>query len=89
MIRRLEIDMIAHFSNKGRVEPKGFFFYNGRSFAVRQTLDVQKAANTKAGGKGYRYKCLVLEPDGIERERILWREGDIWFVEEAVEDGVC
>ncbi len=88
-IRRLEIDLIAHFTVRGHVEPKGFFLYNGKSFAVRKVLDAQKAANRKVGGAGMRYKCLVLEPDGMERTRILWREGDVWFVEETVDDEVC
>lgn len=88
-VRRLEIDLIAHFTVNGYVEPKGFFLYQGMTFAVRRVLDVQKAANTKVGGRGVRYKCLVLEPDGVERTRTLWREGDVWFVEEAVDEAVC
>lgn len=89
MVRRLEIDVFAHFGVNGNVEPTGFYLYNGRNFAIRKVLDMQKAANMKVGGAGIKYRCLVLEPDGMERPRTLWREGDVWFVEETVEDEVC
>lgn len=77
--RKLHINVIAEFLPNGHIVPLSIVLYDGRCYPVDQVLDVKSAANMKVGGAGIRYICTI---EG--QQRSLWREGDRWFVEEAV-----
>ena len=68
---RKYVEVVADFSEDGRVTPLVIVWEDGRW-----------AANMKLGGRGYRYTIMV-----GGRERLLWRDENRWYVEMKVPDG--
>jgi hypothetical protein len=63
-------------SASGVVTPLEIEWDDGRKFAIDRVLDKRKAASLKGGGMGLRYTVRI-----SARERYLWLDGYIWFVE--------
>jgi len=66
----------ARFEPDGRLFPVSLTWEDGREYVVDRVLDVRRAASTKAGGAGVRYKVRI----GAS-ETFLFLEENRWFVE--------
>ena len=76
-MRRVDVDVDAHFTKEGEIYPISFTWEDGRKFAVDKVLEKKKAASLKVGGQGMRYTCRVM---GKEIYMFL-EDGCKWFVE--------
>ena len=79
---RKYVEVVADFSEDGRVTPLVIVWDDGRRFPIDRVVDGRWAANMKLGGRGYRYTVMV-----GGRERLLWRDENRWYVEMKVLDG--
>lgn len=70
-----------HTDEAGQTTPKLIYWPDGRRFEVDRILEVKKAASTRAGGLGLRYKVRILG-----KETFLFFEDPRWFAEEIVKD---
>ncbi len=70
------VDVTAEFSVDGRMTPLKIVWEDGRSYEIDRVLNVQRAASTKAGGAGMRYKC-VIRGNPVE---LYYEENGLWFV---------
>jgi hypothetical protein len=76
-MRRVDVDVDAHFTRSGDIIPLSFIWDDGRKYIVDKVLESKKAASLKVGGQGIRYTCRVLG-----KEIYLFLEnGNKWFVE--------
>lgn len=75
------VEVLADFSEDGRVTPLEIVWEDGRRFGVDRVIDGRWASNMKLGGTGYRYTVMV-----GGKERFLWRDGERWYVERIVPD---
>ena len=73
---RKNITVIAKMQDDGKVVPLTILWNNEKTFEIDKVLDIRKKASTKGGGKGLRYTCKILG-----KERYLWLDDNIWFVE--------
>ena len=73
---RKNITVITKMQDDGKIIPLIILWQDGKSFKIDKVLDIRKKASTKGGGKGLRYTCKILG-----RERYLWLDDYIWFVE--------
>ena len=53
------VEVVADFSEDGRVTPLEIVWDDGRRFSVDKVVDGRWAANMKLGGRGYRYTVMV------------------------------
>ena len=56
---KVYVNVIATFSNDGRILPLSITWDDGREFIIDQVLDIRQAAAMKAGGQGDRYTVRV------------------------------
>jgi hypothetical protein len=77
--RRRNIEVVATHTIDGRVLPSAVHWYDGRSFAIDEIVDVQRRASLKVGGCGLRYLVRI----GRSRTYLFY-EDPLWFVEEIV-----
>lgn len=66
----------ARFDETGGLRPLCVVWTDGRRFSVDRVTDIRRAASTKAGGNGLRFRCLI-----CGHERYLFFEDPRWFVE--------
>ncbi|MFT9076002.1 hypothetical protein [Ethanoligenens sp.] len=65
-----------HFTN-GMVLPRSFQWEDGTSYEIDRVIDRCRAASTKVGGVGWRYKVRI-----YGKEKFMWLEdGGRWFME--------
>lgn len=76
MIRKVYVEVTARFNTEGEITPLSIVWEDGRTFEIDRVLDVRKAASTKAGGVGLRYRVRILG-----KETYLFYENPSWFVE--------
>lgn len=76
MARKIYVEVTARFDTEGNLTPLSVVWEDGRMFEVDRVLDVRRAASTKAGGVGLRFRCRILG-----RETYLYFEDPRWFVE--------
>ena len=76
MIRKVYVEVTAHFDLEGNMMPLEILWEDGRRFEVDRVLDRRRAASLKAGGVGIRYLCRIRG-----KETCLFYEGPRWFVE--------
>ena len=80
MYERRYLQVEADFLPDGRVLPRVLYWEEPegtvRPFFIDRILDVRRAACTKAGGNGLRYRCLIR---GRERELFL-QDDNRWLV---------
>lgn len=92
-LRRLPVDVDGIFMVDGRFEPRAMRLYKAHEWLPIIKCEAPvRAANRRVGGAGFRYPVVVMIGviDGapVQRNGVLWREEDSWFVEEEVEDGL-
>jgi len=73
------VGVIAEFTNDGRLLPREVIWDDGRRFGIDRILSARRSAETKTGGVGIRYACLIR---GCEKQ--LFYAENKWFVECAV-----
>ena len=76
MIRKVYVEVTAHFDLEGNMMPLEILWEDGRRFEVDRVLDRRRAASLKAGGVGNRYLSRIRG-----KETYLFYEGPRWFVE--------
>lgn len=76
MTRKVYVEVTARFDLEGNITPLSICWEDGRTFEIDRVLDVRRAASTKAGGIGMRYRCRI-----IGKETFLFFEDPRWFVE--------
>ena len=70
------IDVYVLFTKDGQIVPKKIIWEDGRGFYIDKVIDVRRAASTKTGGTGIRYRCLILG-----KVKDLFLDDNLWFVE--------
>lgn len=76
MARRAYVKVVVEYSPEGQVRPLMVEWEDGRKFEVDRLLDVRRAASTKAGGSGMRYRVRIMG-----NETYLFEDEGRWFVE--------
>lgn len=74
--RKVIIKVAGEFQKDGQFRPKSITWEDGKSYEVDRLKQVARRAATKVGGTGLRYTVMI-----AGKERYLFREDDIWFVE--------
>ena len=84
---KVYVNVIANFSNDGRILPFSITWEDGREFKIDQVVDIRPAAAMKAGGQGDRYTVRV---QGRDKYLFFERNASIggntigrWFVEHS------
>lgn len=90
-IRRLPVDVDGMFMVDGEFAPRALRLYKKHEWLpIVKIHSIQRAANRRVGGAGFRYDCEVLmgvySGESVQRRAALWREQDKFFVEEEVEE---
>jgi hypothetical protein len=75
-MKKVIVEVVCHFDKIGTVMPQKILWPDGRIYEVDKVTEVTQAASQIVGGVGTRYTVRILD-----REKYLWREGDIWFME--------
>ena len=75
-LMRKDVDVVAEMSTNGVVTPLYLKWKDGKIFEIDKVLDIRKKASLKGGGMGLRYTCQIKN-----RERYIWLDGYVWFVE--------
>ncbi|WP_079988164.1 hypothetical protein [Anaerotruncus rubiinfantis] len=76
MARKVYVEVTSHFDLEGNISPLSIIWEDGWVFKIDRVLETRRAASTKAGGIGMRYRCRILG-----KETYLFYEGPRWFVE--------
>ncbi len=74
--RKVYVKVNVDFSPDGELRPRAITWTDGRVYEITRITERIRAASTKVGGYGIRYRVVI---DG--RESYLFREEDKWFVE--------
>lgn len=74
--RKVYVSCNVDFSSEGELRPRSITWVDGRVYRIDRITEKLRAASTKVGGCGIRYRIII---DG--RESFLFREEDKWFVE--------
>lgn len=75
--RKVYVDVMAEFTQEGKLIPKSIKWEDGRTFEIQKITDVRRAASLKAGGVGMRYTCLICG----QSKFLYYEENNLWFVE--------
>lgn len=75
-MQKVYVEVTAHFDTIGNVKPLSIVWENGKIFDIDRVLDTRRAASTKVGGVGLRYRVRILG-----KETYLFYENPRWFVE--------
>ena len=75
---KVYVNVMAEFTNDGRLLPRSFIWKDGRVYEIQKVTDVRRAASLRAGGAGIRYTCIV---DGKE-SHLFYEDNNMWFMEE-------
>lgn len=78
MAKKVYVEVTARFDLEGNITPLSIIWEDGRTFEIDRVLEARRAASTKAGGIGLRYRCRILG-----KERFLFFEDSSlrWFIE--------
>ena len=74
---KVYVDVMAVFTQDGRLIPKSLRWEDGTVYEISRVLDVRRACSLKAGGTGMRYTCIV---NGKEMH-LFYEDNNKWFVE--------
>lgn len=78
MKRRKYIPVYALIDKTGKIRPLAIE-YDGANYRVDRVLNVQNMQYRKEGGSGLRFACRF-----GTKERILYLEGNRWYIEEEI-----
>lgn len=70
------VSVIVKHLPDGRKTPLQIIFEDGRKFNIDRVVEQRRAAATKVGGTGIRYKIII-----GGRERYIFEDDGLWFVE--------
>lgn len=70
------VSVIVEHQPDGRKTPLQIIFEDGRKFDIDRVVERRRAAATKVGGTGIRYKIIVRG-----QERYIYEDDGLWFVE--------
>lgn len=79
MSAKVYVDVIAEFTQDGRLIPKSFRWGDGKVYEIEKVKDIRRAASLKAGGVGMRYTCLVCN----QEKYLYYEDNNMWFMERA------
>lgn len=71
------VEVLASFSEDGKLTPVQITWKDGRRFAIDRVLKRERCASRRAGGAGIMYTCRIRG-----QEVHLFYEVDKWFVDE-------
>ncbi len=74
---KVYVDVMAVFTQDGRLIPKSLRWEDGTVYEISRVLDARRACSLKAGGTGMRYTCIV---NGKEMH-LFYEDNNKWFVE--------
>lgn len=74
--RKVIVEVIGLFTKDGQFRPQRMVWEDGTTYEIDRIKQVARRAALKVGGTGLRYTVMILG-----KERYLFREDDIWFVE--------
>lgn len=89
MVRGIErrekcfVGVTLHDDEDGIRTPLAIDWEDGRCFVIDRVTECRYAASMKTGGHGMRYAVVV---EG--KPTYLWHDGERWYVERIVHDGV-
>ena len=72
------VEVLASFSEDGKLTPVQITWKDGRRFAIDRVLKCERCASRRAGGAGIMYTCRIRG-----QEVHLFYEVDKWFVDEV------
>ena len=75
-MRKVYVDVNAHFDTEGNIIPQNFKWEDDRIFEIDRIIDIRPAASLKVGGVGLRYTCMV-----CGKQTYLFLEDNRWFME--------
>lgn len=75
-MRKVFVKVLAEHDPETGCKPISITWEDGRVFEIDRIVDVCRAASTKVGGIGIRYKCRI-----CGQETYLFDEEGRWFVE--------
>lgn len=70
------VSVIVKHQPDGQKTPLQITFEDGRKFDIDRVVECRRAAATKVGGTGIRYKIII-----GGRERYIYEDDGLWFVE--------
>ena len=73
---RKNVAVKALMKPTGQILPLSKIWEDGREFEIDKILDIRPRASTNGGGMGVRYSIRI-----IGKDRFLFLDGFIWFVE--------
>lgn len=79
--RKRYVHVVADHFEDGTVLPREIIWEDGRTFEIARVLDRRRAASMRVGGVGLRFVVLL---EGADSPRVLYCEGDRWFVEAII-----
>ena len=71
------VEVLASFSEDGKLTPVQITWKDGRRFAIDRVLKRERCASRRSGGAGIMYTCRIRG-----QEVHLFYEVDKWFVDE-------
>ena len=84
--KKTYVNVQARFDVEKGILPLIVEWPDGTRYEINRVLDICRAASTKVGGAGLRYRVRIVweTPDGEGRkaDTFLYLEEDKWFVEE-------
>ncbi len=75
-LRKIPINLIANFTEKGIVYPITFL-YDEKEYKIEKTLNIEEAISRKSGGLGIRYTVKVKNTIIY-----LWLINSCWYLEQ-------
>ena len=76
------VSVTTRVDEDGRIRPLSIQWYDGRTYAIDDVQNIQRASARKVGGDGMRYTVRI-----GSRVTQLFYEDPRWFVEEMVVEG--
>lgn len=70
------VSVIVKHQPDGQKTPLQIIFEDGEKFNIDRVVERRRAAATKVGGTGVRYKTII-----GGRERYIYEDDGLWFVE--------
>ena len=70
------VNVIVEHQLDGQKTPLQIIFEDGRKFNIDRVVERRRAAATKGGGTGIRYKIII-----GRQERYIYEDDGLWFVE--------
>lgn len=80
MSEKVYVEVTVKFDKQGNMLPLKILWENDEEFLIDKILDKKRAASTKVGGIGIRYKVKI-----SGKTTFLWYEKPAWFVEKKIQ----